>query len=175
MEVSTLSFPQAHSSEFTYSAGVQNLAGVAGDNLIITGFTGGVVRVKRISISSSASASQTINANIIKRSTLDTGGTFVALGGVPHDPQSPANQCTVGYYTAAPTPGTQVGSLLRAAQIFINTAGGTPGITVFDFGDNNDQGITLRLATHLFTLNLGSAPTNSPNIGIDIEWVESSD
>jgi hypothetical protein len=168
-----MSFPQAQGSEYTYSAGVQNLTGVSGDNLIITGFTGGVVRIRRISISSSAAASQTINANIIKRSTLDTGGTFNALSPVPHDSLDVASQVTVGYYTAAPTPGTQIGSLLRAAQIFINTAGGTPGITVFDFGDNTDQPITLRLATHMFALNLGNAPTNSPNIGIDIEWVES--
>jgi hypothetical protein len=166
-------FIVATGQENTYSAGVQNLSGVAGDNLIITGFTGGVVRVRRISISSSASASQTINANIIKRSTLDTAGTFNVLAPVPHDPNNPAAFATIGYYTVAPTPGTQVGSLIRAAQIFINTAGGTPGITEWVFGDNNDQAITLRLATHCFVLNLGSAPTNSPNIGMDIEWVES--
>lgn len=157
----------------TYSAGAQNLLGVAGDNLVITGSAAGVVRVKRISISSSATAAQTINVVVIKRSTADTSGVSVTLTPVPHDSTNPAAGASVKAYTTAPTPGTQVGSLVRSAQIFINTAGGTPGITVFDFGDNGDQCATLRGVAECLCLNLGNAPTNSPNIGIDVEWVES--
>ena len=157
----------------TYAAGMQNLSGVAGDNFVITGSANTTVRVKRISVSSSASASQTINVNVIKRSTLDTGGTSVTLGAVPYDSLNAAPVATVKYYTAAPTPGTQVGSLLRAAQIFINTAGGTPGLTEFDFGDDIAQCVILRGVNDCICLNLGSAPTNSPNIGIDVEWTES--
>jgi hypothetical protein len=157
----------------TYAAGVQNLSGVAGDNLMITGSATTTVRVKRISISSSANAAQTINCLIIKRSTLDTGGTSATLSAVPYDSLDPAPGAVVKYFTVAPTPGTQVGSLVRSAQIFINTAGGTPGITEFTFGDDIAQCAILRGASDCLCLNLGSAPTNTPNIGIDVEWTES--
>lgn len=157
----------------TYAAGVQSLVGVAGDNLMITGSATTTVRVKRISISSSASVSQTINVNVIKRSALDTGGTAVTLAPVPYDSLDPAPGAVVKYFTAAPTPGTQVGSVMRAAQIFINTAGGTPGITEFDFGDDIAQCVILRGVNDCLCLSLGNAPTNSPDIGIDVEWTES--
>jgi hypothetical protein len=157
----------------TYAAGVQNLSGIAGDNLVIFGSANTTVRVKRISISSSASAAQTINVNVIKRSTSDTGGTPVTLLATTYDSLNAAPGATVKYYTAAPTPGTQVGSLMRAAQIFINTAGGTPGLTEFDFGDDIAQCAMLRGVNECICLNLGSTPTNSPNIGIDVEWTES--
>jgi len=156
----------------TYAAGVQSLTGVAGDNLMITGSATSTVRVKRISISSSASLSQTINVNVIKRSSLDTGGTAVTLTAVPYDSLNGASGATVKYFTVAPTPGAQVGTLMRAAQIFINTAGGTPGITEFDFGADIAQCGILRGVNECLCLNLGSAPTNSPDIGIDVEWTE---
>ena len=157
----------------TYAAGVQNLSGIAGDNLVIFGSANTTVRVKRISISSSASAAQTINVNVVKRSTPDTGGTPTTLAATSYDSLNAAPGATVKYYTAAPTPGTQVGSLMRAAQIFINTAGGTPGLTEFDFGNDIAQCAMLRGVNECICLNLGSAPTNSPNIGIDVEWTES--
>jgi hypothetical protein len=156
----------------TYAAGVQNLSGIAGDNFVIFGSATTTVRVKRISISSSASASQTINVNVIKRSSPDTGGTSTTLAAVPYDSLNGVPGATVKSYTVAPTTGTQVGSLMRAAQIFINTAGGTPGLTEFDFGADIAQCVILRGVNECICLNLGSAPTNSPNIGIDIEWTE---
>lgn len=157
----------------TYAAGVQNLTGVAGDNLMLTGSANTTVRLKRISISSSATAAQTINVNVIKRSSLDTGGASTLLASVPYDSVNFAAGAVVKYFTVAPTPGAQVGSLMRAAQIFINTAGGTPGVTVFEFGDDIAQCVILRGANECACLNLGNAPTNSPNIGIDVEWTES--
>jgi hypothetical protein len=157
----------------TYAAGVQNLSGIAGDNLVIFGSPNTTIRVKRISISSSASASQTINVNVIKRSTPDTGGTSTTLTATSYDSLNAAPGATVKAYTVAPTPGAQVGSLMRAAQIFINTAGGTPGLTEFTFGDDIAQCAMLRGVSECICLNLGSALTNSPNIGIDVEWTES--
>jgi GTPase involved in cell partitioning and DNA repair len=161
------------SSQYTYSAGVQNLTGVAGDNLVITGAAGTVIRVLRISISSSAAAAQTINCLVIKRSTPDTGGTSSLLAAVPHDSLNPAAAATVLAYTVAPTPGTLVGSLVRSAQTFINTAGGSPGLTEWTFGSNFDQAPALHGTSQQLCVALGNAPTNSPNIGIDIDWTES--
>ena len=110
---------------------------------------------------------------MVKRSTLDTGGTAVVLSPTPYDSLNVAPSAVVKNYTAAPTPGTPVGSLVRSAQIFINTAGGTPGITEFTFGDDIAQCVILRGVNECLCLNLGSAPTNSPDIGIDVEWTES--
>jgi hypothetical protein len=166
-------FKEEHMTLNTYAAGVQNLSGIAGDNLMITGSATTTVRVKRISISSSANAAQTINVNVIKRSSLDTGGTSTTLASVPYDSIDFPAGAVVKSFTATPAPGNQVGSLMRAAQIFINTAGGTPGITVFEFGDDIAQCVILRGSSECLCLNLGSAPTNTPNIGIDIEWTES--
>jgi hypothetical protein len=156
----------------TYAAGVQNLYGVAGDNLMIAGSATTTVRIKRISISSSSDTAQTINVNVIKRSSLDTGGTSTTLAAVPYDSLNGVPGATVKCYTIAPAPGTQVGSLMRAAQIFINTAGGTPFATEFDFGADIAQCAILRGVNDCLCLNFGSAPTGSPNIGIDIEWTE---
>lgn len=157
----------------TYSASGANFSGVAGDNFVLSGSATQVVRVKRISISSSANTSQSIQFGIIKRSTADTGGTSTPVAATPHDSLRAPATATCLAYTAAPTPGTQVGSPLRSVQLFINTAGGTPGITEWNFGEDSDECPTLRGAGQQIALNFPSAPTNTPLIGFDIEWTES--
>jgi len=52
-----------------------------------------------------------ITAKLIKRSTLDTGGTSSAMSIVPANSSNPSSTITPVYYSSNPTTGTEVGGI----------------------------------------------------------------
>jgi hypothetical protein len=156
----------------TYAAGAQSIAGVAGDILVITGSATTTVRVKRITISGTATTAQVVGISVIRRSSLNSGGLASPLGAVPYDTLSNAPQAQVDVTLSSYSSfGTQVGSLMKSVEGFINTAGESPFIAEFTWGDDIAQCAILRGVNQCLCLNLASALT-SASINCDIEWTE---
>jgi hypothetical protein len=160
---------QIDGSKATYSASVTGLVGVAGDIFIINGSASKVVRVTRMSFGGTATAAADMDITVVKRSTADTAGTGVAA--TPHDSANAAATAVVQSFTAAPTPGTGVGTPIRSAKSFIATTTTAPIIQNWDFGNGPKQGVVLRGVVQGLALNV-----NATQIGalydIDVEWTE---
>lgn len=118
------------------------------------------------------SGTQAVQLQIIKRSSLDTGGTAVTPTSVQLNSLQPNSQANVRYYTANPTVGTLVSPL---ATGFLNTTlVGSPtfnntGVT-FDF---TNQYMMINTTAHQIALN-ANAPTwnNGTQISCSMEWSE---
>lgn len=84
------------------------------DLITITGSATKVVRVVGLRVATTNTAAGSQEFNVIKRSTLDTTGTFVAATAVPVDSSVIPATATVGHYTANPGGlGTAVGTIAR--------------------------------------------------------------
>jgi hypothetical protein len=128
------------------------------------------VRVTRISFSGTATAAVDMDVTLVKRSTADTAGTAVAA--TPHDSASAAATAAVSSFTAAPTPGVQVGTPIRATKVQISTATAQPQIQPWDFGNGPKQCPVLRGVAQGLAINV-SATQAGALYDIDIEWTES--
>jgi hypothetical protein len=131
------------------------------------------IRVKRVAVSGRNTAGQSLDVTLIKRSTLDSGGTAAGLTAVSHDSLDPAASATATSWTTVPvTPGTSVG-LVRAKQMTISGTGVlTPVGIEWDFSTANDKAAVLRNANEGLYLNLPAAPASTATLNIFLEWSE---
>lgn len=155
----------------SYSASVTGAAGVVGDTLTLTGSATKTIRVTRLSLTGIATAATDLDIQVIKRSTADTAGTSSGVTACPHDSANSAASATALLYTVAPTPGTPVGTPIRAAKVFAATAATAPVIQSWDFGNGPKQGIVLRGIAQVIAVNFSAALTGG-SFDIDIEWTE---
>ena len=84
------------------------------DLVIIGGSGTKTVRVTSFKITTTNTAAGSQTFFLIKRSTANAGGTFVAGTAVPFDSNDAAATATVGHYTTNPTLGTGVGTIVTA-------------------------------------------------------------
>jgi hypothetical protein len=125
------------SNRNTYSGSITGLVGVAGDILTFTAPTTNLImRLMRLSITAVATAATDTILTLVKRSTLDTGGTSAGVSTTPHDSNWGNASTVVTSYTAAPAPGTLVGSALRTAYFNAALTGtGQAFAQTWQFGD----------------------------------------
>lgn len=104
---------------------------------------------------------------VIKRSTLDTGGTSSSATIVPLTANAPTATAAVSTYTANPTVGTSVGTVAQCTQVFNGNAGSaTAGsaqympVPLFD-ADKYGCGLQLTSATQCAVLNMDGASATS--------------
>lgn len=130
------------------------------------------VRVLRLQISGIASSATSVDVQLIKRSTANSGSTPVALTAVPNDSNDASATATVNTYTSSnPTTGTAVGTV-RGAKLNLG-ATGAAGAIVWDFTRNNDQGIVLRGTSQSLCFNWnGAAVPSGTSLDFDNEWSE---
>lgn len=168
-------FVSRESIRQTYSATAAAFtpAASATDVFTITGSATKTVIIKKIRVSGSTTSGSAIKltTNLIRRSTVDTGGTRVAATVIPNDTNNAAGTATVGHYTANPTLGTAVGTV-RSIHNGITNTGMSGGDVVFELGDNDHQGITLRGTTQQLAVNFNSTTITGGIISISVEWVE---
>jgi hypothetical protein len=157
----------------SYSAAILGFtpAASATDFAQIAGSGSKTIRVTRISISGIATAAATVDIQLLKRSTANTGGTPTSVTLVPHDSNDAAATGTVTSYGANPTTGTLTGAI-RAQKLNLGAAGAA-GLLVWDFTARNSKGIVLRGAAQSLCLNWngGSVPSGAV-ISADIEFTE---
>lgn len=167
----------ADSVKQTYSASAVGFVAalLATDVFVIVGSASKTIKVTRVQIDGTTSAGSglSINLQLLKRSTANTGGTFVADTAVPHDSTNAAATATVGHYTANPTTGTLVGAV-RSSRFDFGSTGGQTQSEIWDFGSYKNQAVTLRGITQSLALNFNGATITGSIVDITIEWTEES-
>jgi len=158
----------------TYSATIADFtpATTASDMVTITGAANKVCTITNIRFTGSATAATYQGMYLIKRSSLDTGGTSSATTITPHDSNDIAPSAVVRQYSANPTVGTAVGTI-RADHLGLPSAAAGTYPLIWDFCDRAAKGIRLNSATEQLAINFGGAavPTGT-NLHITIEWTE---
>lgn len=157
----------------TYSASIVGLvaANTATDIFTIFGSATKTIRVTRLTLTGTQTTATQNNFLVIKRSTANTAGTSTTPAAVPHDSTNPAATAVVRAYTANPTLGTTVGTII-ARKVYIGTATGNSDEFISEFGTRNCQAVVLRGTGECLSVNLNSVTVTGNNLNIRIEWTE---
>jgi hypothetical protein len=159
----------------TYKFSALALAGLgaAGDMLQLTGSATKTIRVAKIVVGGVATAASYYNPLILRRSTVQTGGTPTVQTPAPRDPQNSTATAVVTTFTGSPTPGTLAGTL-DSCRLLLQVAGtpATPDICAFTYGINDDQMTIVRGTSDFIVINFTAAAPAGGLIDIDVEWVE---
>lgn len=177
----------------TYSSAFFGLApptGANSDFLCISGSATKVVRIQRITLwGTTTTAAQTMPIQLLRRASLDTGGTPASTTANPgvstqiasrDTGQTPntASTAVLVSYTAAPTivdtAPVYIDSQLIALPLGLATTQ-TPGVADFHFArdtENNVQPVTLRGAAQQLCLNNSTALGNASVYNGSIVWTE---
>lgn len=153
-------------------------AATATDIFKITGSASKTIRILDLRMGGTATAAATITLLVIKRSSDDTAGTFVAGTSVPHDSNNPAATAVVGHYTVNPTLGGTVGTItVRKVTLPISTtAAGEVNTQLLPDGAQSvlDQPIVLRGTTQVLVINNNGAAIPAGGAGwyITCMWIE---
>lgn len=165
-EVDPATFPQ------TYTCGVSNLtpAATPTDVVTITPGVGEVVRITRIEVYATQTTGATDTISVVRRSTADTGGTFVADGVNAYDTLNVTPTLGCGHYTANPASLGTLVSTFRNYRPLIPVATNIPtGYIWEEFGDGV-QPLVFRGVNDIFALNLGAQTITGLSMTIQIEF-----
>lgn len=158
-----------------YAASISGLvpAAAATDFFTIAGAANKIIRILSLGISGDAGTAITPSLVLIKRSAVNTGGTFSPLTGTPFDSSnSVAAAASLNSYTANPT-GLGAGKQLFSRKLNLGLAGAAAGPQVFNFVNPGvSPGIVLRSASELLALNLAGATIATGSIDLDLVWTE---
>lgn len=168
--------PIAQTGGITYSIGIDSYTGYATptDIVSIIGLATKKIKIFNIRVSGFATANNVVQVDLIKRSTVDTGGTPTSYVGVPLDSVFPIPTATVISYGSAPTLGTQIGGQLCACQVEIPAKAGVGGYVLqWNFNVNGGSPLVLHGINEMVALNLLSTTLPSGGtLNITIEWIE---
>lgn len=159
----------------TYIATVKGLvpASAATDIFLINGSATKLVQITRLSISGTQTVAGSIDIKGVLRSSANTGGTSAAQAGTPYDSNNLAATATVVTYTANPTVGGTVGTILIRKQCINTPTSTTSDPTIREFGTTVTQVHTLLGVAQGFAVNLGGATVTGGSFDISVEWTES--
>jgi hypothetical protein len=144
------------------------------DFIVLQGSATKTVKVKRIVIGGEATAAAQMVANLIRRSTADTGGTATTNTPANSDKSDPAATAVLKTYTANPTALGTVVATIVSRRVGLNPNTGLPATPVeLSFGVRNDEPIVLRGAADFLAINLGGAAVPAGGkLDFAIEWTE---
>ena len=134
----------------TYVTSFNHAAGGAGSAFELLGTATKTVRVLEVAI---MNPSTSIDVSIKKLSAASTGGTSTAGTAIPLDASNPAATATSKLYTAAPTQGTAVGSLVDAVAV------GTSGKLQWEGNRLGAQPLVLRGVAQVMAVHVSAAAT----------------
>lgn len=166
---------QVEGQKATYRASFTALAPVssATDMLTISGNATKIIRPRRIELSGVATSAAVVDAQLLIRSTADSGGTSSTPTVVALDGNDGAGSAVVTTYTANPTSlGTLTGQIGCIKLPFVASPGNPPLVAV-DFGTRNCRPVTLRGATQYLCVNFnGETVGAGGSLDGMIEWTE---
>lgn len=147
-------------------------ASSATDIFTISGTVGKNTQIKKIHCAGVSTAAATALVQVVKRSTLDTGGTSTTATNTRLNANNTLGTAIVKAYTANPTLGTVIGTL-DAGYLTTNTLASSAiqndGIT-FDF---TNQWAWIIDATTQIAVNLnGVSPSAGTSLTCTVEWDE---
>jgi len=164
----------------SYTASVRGVttATTATDIFTITGSATKLIKIVRIYVAANATASSYQSIELIKRSTVNTGGTSTTLSNINYDSTDIAGTAVVRSYTANPTLGTTVGRIgLKRLYISALTNanngqyGGNNSIE-FSYDGMSAKHIALRSDSEVLAINLNGTTIAGSSFDIFIEWTE---
>lgn len=134
------------------------------------------ILVTRITFSASAGTTGLFPITLLKRSTLNTGGTSSTPTISPHDSGDTAATAVFKTYTVNPTTGSLIGNI-RSEQYNIVKAGNdylNVPVIKWEFGTRPGSKPIKLLANQSLCINLGAGTITSGLAFCDVEWVEYS-
>lgn len=168
----------------TYSAVSLGLvpAASATDIFCISGSTTKNISIKRISISGTAGTLVTAPFTLLRRTSLDTGGTAAVTTALPvgsaNFSTDPAATAVLTAYTANPTIVDASPLYFRSATLSLNTTAALVAAPrlVWEFGEavsTFSRGLDiLKNTAQQVCINLNAVSVTSGLLNIDITWVE---
>jgi hypothetical protein len=137
--------------------------------------SGKILRLTRLMANVALATAAIGTVSLVKRSTLNTGGTVVAGGKVAHDSTNPASAvATQGAYSAAPTASGTLAGIVRQERLSIPAVTAAPARIEWTF-DRPAQAEVLRPGEQ-FSLTVGTlanaAAATAPTVSGDVEWTE---
>lgn len=166
---------EASSLKPTYSAtaNLTSTATAAQAVCALSGSASKTIRVRRVILSGAMTAIEAIPISINKHSTLYTAGGGAQATTVPYDSQSAAATAILEYWTANPTPGTSVGTILDQYVPFGNTTTGVEPPYEMKFGEFGSAAV-LRGAAQYLSVNFSGTSINTGKVNCTFEWTEES-
>jgi hypothetical protein len=159
----------------TYSASIGNLiaASSATDFFTISGSATKKIKVLAMIFSGTKTNSSFEDLYYIKRSTLNSGGTFTNPTIVPNDSTNPAATAVITAYTENPTLGALVG-VIRSEKIYLaNKNSSAPNSTsIADFTNIFSQPYTLNNANESLCLNFNGVTHSGSDLNVTCIWTE---
>ncbi len=165
---------QEERQKLTYSYSCELTPAASGtDFLEILPSSSKAIHVQQIEIYAFATAATFQQVNLLRRSTLNSGGTRTAVTAIKHEQADAAATGSVNYYTANPTTGTLVGKI-KAIPLYFAPVAGTAKIdaVVLQFGDRHKPLILPPNSTESFVLNLRSSTPSGAIIVVNITLTE---
>jgi hypothetical protein len=171
--------------EQTYSASAVGLAPAASatDIFCISGSSSKMIAIRRISISGTAGTLITVPVTLVRRASLNTGGTLATGAALPaaspHLSTNGTATATLASYTANPTIHDTSPLYFRAGNAtFPVTSAGTVIFPLEWFGGSQvetyTQGFDIPAGStaQQYCLNLGATSVSSGLLNISITWTE---
>lgn len=154
-------------------------AASATDIFCISGSATKTVTVRRLILSGTAGTAVTTPVVLLRRVSLDTGGTAATSTALPVAGAFDSNNATatavLTAYTANPTIVDSSPTYLAAPAVAFATTTTANAATEYVFGtnvDGYDQSLVLRGATQQLCLNLNAVSVSSGVLATSIEWTE---
>jgi hypothetical protein len=157
---------------YTASAFVAPAAVASSEVVNIRGVANKIIRLKFLSVTAQATATGSVLALLLRRTTANTGGTSATATIAPHSTTSAASSVLVTTYSANPTLGTVGPTLAIWHQQLTAPAGPQVPPVTFRWTDKNDEAPTLRSASEYLSLNFNTAPGAGASICAMFTWTE---
>jgi hypothetical protein len=164
-------------STYSYAVGSLAAATSATDVAVLeypVAASGKVIRLRQIQLSGTAGSSAQYVLNVIKRSSLNSGGTRTTPTPVPRDNRLDAAFAVLGLYTVNPTSlGTAIGPMDGGRLTLAAPGGSNLDRLNLQYSWLNDMAPVLRTPGECFSLSFsGGNLAASSLIDISITWSE---
>lgn len=148
-----------------------SLAGAPTDVINMQGSATKTIRITKIFLSANATFAAIIPVQMIRRSAANTGGTSTTPTIAKHDTTNVAATAVVRTYTANPTVGAVVATLV-ARKMIVSSGTNTPVDLEEQFADRPAQTIVLRGTSDFISISFGGTTVNTGSCSGYIEWTE---
>lgn len=174
-KIASASLSVIQSKDQTYSCTFSQFTAGATptDVFVLTGSATKTIKILRITLSGTQTTESIREVILLKRSTLNTGGTVTSPTIVPMDSTNNAATAVANGYTAnAAVLGTLIGNLY-CHRLYIPETTKVTALEMFKYPHNElGQPITLRGANQMIALNLGGVTSPGNLLCCTITWSE---
>jgi hypothetical protein len=143
----------------------------ATDVLTLTGSATKTIRVTKVTIMGSSTASSIYDVYLVKRSAANTGGTLTNPTASSADSTDATAAGVLSLYTANPS-ALGAGIVVEASKVYLGTAAITSPTVSYTWGTRGDKAPILRAGESLaINFNGGAVPTGA-SLYMTFEWTE---